>query len=418
MRETSCLIIIFLMLLPAFSTSSAQEIEEKDGYFSAVTSHSFKVENGGRLTVRVTNGRFTIDGWNRQEVKIEETVRLDVYSREEAERQLTHSKTEYEHYGANVNILRRGGSRALFRFYDIKVPQNYNIKLKTSSGDINVSAVSGDLQLSTTGGDLRLKRCSGTVSARTSGGDIELETLKADVDISTAGGNIMISGIEGKLEASTSGGDIELENTTGAVRIRTAGGDLFIRAAKGKVRGSTSGGSIHVEDCGDDVKIRTSGGNLRLRNIGGDVDGRTSGGDIDGTDLRGQCDFSTSGGDITVQGLQAGMKGRTSGGSIEVEMTLTDFTISHAIDLNTASGHILLRIPAKLPADIYAEIRLDRGIRRWGKRRDIYSDFPLTKATNNEGRRKVLISKGRINGGGDSIFLSTSNGDIIIEKLK
>ncbi|KAA3619673.1 MAG: hypothetical protein DWQ05_02815 [Calditrichaeota bacterium] len=408
---------IFSGMILFISLASGQEITQQDGSFRAKIRNQFDVKFDGQLNIRVSNGRFNISGWEKQEVRIEETLRMDVYTQEEARRILERSKANYEQDGPNIIVQRRGGGHGVFRSFTIKVPNRYNIKLKTSSGEIEVSDVEGKSDINTTGGDIRISRCNGIIDARTSGGDVELTSIRASVEINTAGGNIELNGIDGEIEAATSGGYIELNNTTQQARIRTSGGDLLIKNAKGEINGRTSGGSIRAENCEKDLKIRTSGGNISLTNTAGQVQGYTSGGDIDGKKLFGECDLSTSGGEIELKDVRAPVLAKTMGGNIDVEMTLRDFSKPHFIDLNTASGDIILSIPEKLPATIRAEIRLDRNRRTW-KRHDIFSDFPLTKSTTKVNQRAALVSEGEINGGGDTIFLSTSNGDISIKKAK
>lgn len=183
------------------------------------------------------------------------------------------------------------------------------------------------------------------------------------------------------------------------------------------MRGTTSGGSITAENCKKDIKIHTSGGSIELRDMVGFVDASTSGGDIEGKNLRGACELNTSGGDIKLEQVQNSVQAKTMGGTIEVEMTVTDFSQNYSVDLLTVSGDIVLEIPEKLPATIHAEIRLDRNRRYW-KRYDILSDFPLTKKTTSENQKPALVSEGEINGGGSMIYLNTSNGNISLKKAK
>ncbi|MCA9733678.1 MAG: hypothetical protein H6696_13920 [Deferribacteres bacterium] len=406
-----CAIILFT------SGLHAQDIKQKDGYYTTIITKSFKVKSGGMLDVRVANGYYNVQGWEKQEVAIEELIRTDVYSEEEAELTIARSKSEYQQDGGDVRVFSRGGDHAVFHSFTIKLPNKYDIKLKTSRGDVDIKDVAGDLNLNTAGGEIRVNRCGGKVDARTSGGDIEIENSNATLEIHASGGDIKIETVDGDINASTSGGDIDLINTKQSARIRTSGGDLIIRNAQGNIRGSTSGGSITAINCAKDIKINTSGGNIELQNIGGSIDASTSGGDIEGENLRGPSELATSGGDVEIKQVQNSIQAKTMGGSIEVEMTVSDFSRTYTVDLVTVSGDLELEIPEKMATSIQAEIRLDRNRRYW-KRYDILSDFPLTKKTTNDNQQPALVSEGEINGGGSTIYLSTSNGNITLKKAK
>jgi len=103
------------------------------------------------------------------------------------------------------------------------------------------------------------------------------------------------------------------------------------------------------------------------------------------------------------------------GGDISVVMTLQDFRIPHSLTAETSGGEIRVTLPAKLPATLEAEIRLQRRASQ-DERNDIYSDFPLTKLPPDESSGRILRSTGEINGGGDRIYLKTTEGDITITK--
>jgi hypothetical protein len=100
---------------------------------------------------------------------------------------------------------------------------------------------------------------------------------------------------------------------------------------------------------------------------------------------------------------------------VELEVTLKDFNKKCDISLKTSAGDIVITLPAKFPANIKAEIHLDQGERN-RKRNDIFSDFPLSKNLVEEGDQQILRSLGEINGGGNTIILRTSVGDIRIQK--
>ena len=149
----------------------------------------------------------------------------------------------------------------------VKVPNNFNLDIKTSGGDVNIESISGEIVIKTSGGDIEFKNSQGSLSAKTSGGDVEGSNFIGDVVIKTSGGDIEVKDIDGAVEAKTSGGDIEINANEGEIIAGTSGGDIYLEY-KGKNYGVdlyTSGGTINVKlpsDFAADVSLKTSGGSI------------------------------------------------------------------------------------------------------------------------------------------------------------
>ena len=149
----------------------------------------------------------------------------------------------------------------------VKVPNKFNLNLKTSGGDVEIKNTSGEIVIKTSGGDIELKNSQGSLSAKTSGGDVEVTNFIGDAAIKTSGGDIEVKNIDGAIEAKTSGGDIEINSSNGKVMAGTSGGDIDLKY-DGKNFGVdlyTSGGTISVKlpnDFAADVTLKTSGGSI------------------------------------------------------------------------------------------------------------------------------------------------------------
>ncbi len=412
---------LILGLMTITSTVNSQELRRDGRYFVAELEHNFKVQKNGTLRIFEIRGDVGVQAWAKMEVLIKEVKKMDVFTRKEAETVLDKSKSSVKKEG---NVIEIGGeyySRDWIKSsFTIMAPASFNVEVDTRGGDISISDIDGGLGLKTSGGDIKIDNIGGEVKARTSGGDIKVFGSKKDTFLKTSGGDIELNDIGGDLEAKTSGGDIMLKKSSGNVELHTSGGSIEIVETGGYVKAHTSGGDIEVDNVKGDVDVHTSGGDLELKNIIGTLSASTSGGDISGWQIYNSVEVSTSGGDIELKDIKGGVRGKTAGGDIEVEITLTDFSVEHSIDLRTAGGEISLTIPEKLPARIRAEIELTD---RW-EDYNIFSDFPLTSSDENKnrtgfGRRKRFItSEGSINGGGDLIELFTANGNIHIKKLR
>jgi len=411
------IIAVMLMCVTGFG----QEVRKEGRDYVSEIKRNFNVAATGTLEMSDITGDVDISVWPKSEVQIIERLRMDVYTEEEAKRALEEMKASYTQTGDRI-IVRGEGRRSresIQSYFQISLPATFNLDISTSGGNISARQVKGTTRLRTSGGDVTLLEIGGTVRASTSGGNITVRDSDGDVDVKTSGGDLELERIKGLLTGATSGGNITLRGATKDVRLRTSGGDVEIIDTDGSVNASTSGGNVHVENVRGRVDASTSGGDVILRNIKQDVEASTSGGDIEALGLFAAARLRTSGGDVELRDVQGSVDASTSGGDVDVEFTLKDFSKPHVITLKSSGGSIALAIPEKLPANIFAEIRLGDG--RWFSREryDISSDFPLKIQREEEDRRegRYIRGEGQINGGGDLINLLTSAGNITIRKL-
>lgn len=183
------------------------------------------------------------------------------------------------------------------------------------------------------------------------------------------------------LDLNTSGGDIKVDDLSGTVRAGTSGGDVVIARIDGEVDARTSGGDITLRQVSARAKVHTSGGDIRVENTSGPIDAETSGGDIVIKEAARLARAHTSGGDVhavLTAPLQADCELSTSGGDVSVRLTPD---ASFNLDASTSGGEV--------------------------------DASGLTITIEKGGLRKSAL-KGRVNGGGPTLKLRTSGGDIAI----
>lgn len=416
MRRAIMLMLAMLLLGAALSFS--QEVRREGRYYVAEITRSFTVQPGGQLRISRIRGDVDVRSWQKKEVFIRQSLRLDVYTEGEAKRALEETQSGFNQVGDIIEVVGEGGREWIQSHFYINTPADFRIDVSTSGGDVSVRELNGEMSLGTAGGDIELVTVGGPLRASTSGGDITVRMASGDAELRTAGGDLILENILGMLRASTSGGNITLLGARKDVEVRTSGGDIDIREVSGRVEASTSGGDIVVEQCSGEAVVRTSGGDIIVRNSGGDTHASTSGGDIEVYNINGSVEARTSGGDLELRDIHGALDGATSGGDITAAVTLTDFSKAHAITLRSSGGSIELSIPEKMPATVRAEITIEQ--RGWGsfERYEILSDFPLTMSRDKTAGREIVRAEGKLNGGGDLIDLRTSNGNIQIRKLR
>jgi hypothetical protein len=371
-------------------------------------SKSFSAESGGKLTIESDQGSIKVVTWAKQKVEVL------VEKKAGKQRQLDGFKVNFDQKGNDIFVEGDGvrNNRVSVKFI-IKVPQKFNLDLKTGGGSIEVSDISGEVKVNTSGGNIIIGDViQGNVEAKTSGGNINVGDVDGNLKVDTSGGNIRLGKINGKSSIDTSGGNITLRQGGSDVKAETSGGSIKIGPVKGKVDVDTSGGSIQIGMADDDVVAKTSGGGINVESSKGSVNIGSSGGNLFVGSSGAPVKAKTSGGNIKILQARGFIEADTSGGNIEAEMIIDDKNADTHVNLDSSGGSITLHIPESLAASVSATLKITRSAKRDYR---IYSDFPLT--IKGENSRKIT-AKGDINDGGDKIKLSTTNGDIHIKMLK
>lgn len=383
--KTNCVTInmalfILFLVASAFSTNAPDAKREQ----------SFSVGKNSSLDVSVSGGDLLVKTWEKSEINIV----IEGIDDEDLEYvKMTQS-------GDNVRVAYRPKWRGYGdgRFV-MTVPATCKINVRTSGGNIELQ---GNLTANAKGS--------------TSGGNIIIERVKGTVSMSTSGGNIDAGDIDGSAELRTSGGNITLASVNGEASVNTSGGDIRIEKVGKKLDAHTAGGDIEVGDIGGDAALSTAGGDVRVGKVSGSAYLRTSGGNIKLNGASGAVEVKTSGGDITLKDITGSIIAKTAGGNIDAELNPSAKGES---ELTTAGGNVKLYIPANAKATIEAVIRLRD---EWGSSRrdryDIKSDFKAETYDKRGGKDDYdeIRATYLLNGGGESIFLETVNGNIEIRK--
>jgi hypothetical protein len=195
----------------------------------------------------------------------------------------------------------------------------------------------------------------------------------------------------------TEGGNVSAGELTGNATVKTSGGKLGFKHLEGTLNANTSGGSIAVENCRGPIEIETSGGDITVADGTGTLGAKTSGGRIDVRNFSGDTEVRTSGGNLSLQRITGKIVGKTSGGSIRA--SIPDAAVGD-VRLETSAGNIDVSLPATATVDV--DVSTSVG--------EIFSRLPFE--TSDVDREHL---RGKLNGGGKSVKLQTSAGNITIE---
>lgn len=382
MKKQLTLIISLLTLFVL--SASAQD--------TSVRSKSFTVSKGGRFEITTRSGDIRITPWSKNEV----SVTAEGIDSEDLDRlKMTQSGNT-----VRVEFLPKkgwGGWDGDHIRFDVSVPTDFNIEMKTSGGDLEI-----------------MGSINGKIEGSTSGGDINIENVVGPVDMSTSGGDIKVGDIKGNVDLSTSGGDITLKKVDGEARVKTSGGDIRVESVGKKLDARTSGGDIEIGDVGGEVSASTAGGDVKVKKVSGDAKLKSAGGDIGLSGASGTVVASTAGGDINLMNITGSIEAKTAGGDIKAELRPSG---KGGSELSTAGGKVSLAVPENAKVTIEALIRIEG---RWGSRKSKYevrSDFKADKYETDEDEEEIRATY-NLNGGGEKIFLSTVNSSIEIRKLR
>ncbi len=233
----------------------------------------FPVAPGGRLTIDADFGAIDVRSAADDNLSVRIRRAAELKADRRAGEVLKNFDVQITHETVDVKIEAkfRGPAKQWKKMkkrldvqFDIVVPRNYVLDLKTADAEVSVTGIVGDVNVQTAGAGLRLANIIGRIDGKTSGGNIDLKAFKGDAVLQTSGANIMLEEGSGDVKAKTSGGNIQVLDVMGAVNGQTTGGNVTLRDCKGGADVKTAGGSIEVENDGP-VLAKTSGGSIRCQ---------------------------------------------------------------------------------------------------------------------------------------------------------
>ena len=339
-------------------------------------SRTFAVNPGGRLIIDADRGSIDIATSDRSDVQVEVKRKVSRESAARGAEILAAHEVTFDQDGDLVAIRAKAkpaaagwfnrGTQHLQVEYHVLAPRRFNLELRTAAGEI----VSSDIE--------------GTVKARTAAGSLKFGNIKGPFDGETAAGEIHLESASGRVTAESSAGSIRLGEVDGITSATTAAGSISVGKANASLTAKTSGGSIEVGDCAGPAQLQTAAGSIRVKSA------------------RARLDANTSGGSITIDDAQDTVLGRTAAGSISASFSAQPHEDCR---LTTAGGGIEIKLADKLAFDV--EARTSGG--------EVSTELPIVSTV--VGRPHAGVLQGKLNGGGKTLLLKTSAGDISLKRL-
>src|SRR5258707_1265272 len=292
--------------------------------------------------------------------------------------------------------------------FEIAMPRNYSVEVKTEAGDIETGDIGGIASLTTQGGNIHAGRI-GVSNARNAGS----ERLVARLE--TEGGHIQVQDVAGDLRAFTAGGHINAGNIAGDASLRSGGGHIRAGQIGGRADLQTDGGNITVGQAGSLVSVRTGGGQIDFGEVRGSVRAQTGGGGIRIMYVSGPMEVESSAGSICLTRVAGTVRAATAGGTItawvnpDAPSSGGKVQLPGLSQLTSGKGDIIVFLPRNPAGDIDAQVES-------GGERRIEADPALALQIQNRGNGPVRAT-GALNGGGPSLRLRTTAGKIRLQFL-
>jgi len=383
---------------------------------------SVPAKSGGTLGLDLkTGGDVIITSWDRPEIG----VRASLGGRDWKRTRVSLKPTES---GAELESIYQGpsGSTSSHHVFEITIPRNYNVELRSSGGDISLTGLNGSFSGRTGGGDIIISQTTGEADIKTGGGEVHVTNSHLNGTVSTGGGTVRIEGVTGDFKGYSGGGPVIVSKGSGTTVTR-AGGVNIIAMGSGSGSGtgvgatavsatsssrataattvggapvtiSDAGGALAIPSAPDGARITTGGGPIRVGSSAGNLYVSTGGGRIDVGPAAGSVTASTGAGDVSIE-LQG-----ASG---------------HSVKVSSGTGNVTLLVPAGLDAILDLETAYTENL---GHKTRIISDFPVQVTESpdwdrSQGTpRKFVRTRQSVGRGGAVIRVRTVNGDVIIRR--
>jgi DUF4097 and DUF4098 domain-containing protein YvlB len=384
MRTLVFVLTIFIVALS--SRASLNPAAEGAQQAERTIEKQLSAAPGQKLSLDLeTGGNIKITGWQSNSVSVKaylggrdwQGCTVDINQGSDGVNVISRHPTDRNSYSTD------------FRF-EIQVPQQFDVRIKSAGGGIDITNLEGEVRGSTGGGAMNIEEAKGKLNLTTGGGNITVRNSELDGRVSTGGGRILIQDVKGDFNGTSGGGNVELRNVT-----RRSG-----------------------ESTGDEVRITNAGGPITVEDAPSGADVRTGGGRIHVKSARGFVKASTGGGAIEIDAVDGSVRATTGAGRISVHVIGGSSEGGRDIFITSGSGDINLTVPPDYSMDVDFKL----GYTHADNQYRIISSFPINREETNdwssaEGTpRKYIYGRGSIAGGRNKVHIETVNGNINLQQ--
>jgi len=212
--------LLAILIIVSFTMSGCGLLSKK---YEKRDTVEFKLSTSGKtkVTLENMNGKISVAKGDTTPILIVKAVKIDRVRKKDLDKPLDYIKIELDTAGSTINIssdYERHKSFINFSFngvkinYELIVPQNMEVSLDNTNGDVDVIGLDGPIEISVTNGDIKAEHIPGKASF-----DITNGSFKGGLD-STRGVTLSITNGKCELDLYKSfTGAVDAEVTNGKV---------------------------------------------------------------------------------------------------------------------------------------------------------------------------------------------------------
>jgi hypothetical protein len=258
MESRSTLAALFVILAASFTATSAAAAQK-----NLIQAESFPSAEGKRLEVDAADLDVRINRADVNEIEVDILLHIRGLGDEKGQRWIEGHTPSFTDTADKLQITVETGKSGFLGFGHLSARAQLSV---LAPGEVipDITTTSGGIQVR---GDFP---AANPLRLRTSSGNMNLNGATASLDIRTADGDAQIEVIRplSHFFARTSSGDVRLVGGAREARVDTASGKISLENLSGGVAISTSTGRITISwdrlDPGQTVRIRSSSGRVHL----------------------------------------------------------------------------------------------------------------------------------------------------------
>jgi DUF4097 and DUF4098 domain-containing protein YvlB len=252
------LLLALLLVAPAFAQRDRDRDRDRDQDRGPQETETFdrtlSLAPGGTVRLKTFSGRVTITGTGGSQVVVHAVRRATPERLRDIKLEVRQEGNTVE-IDANHRLVERRNNNVVETDFDIQVPQQTRLDLRTFSAPVSVTAVRGDLTVDGFSSDIRLVDVGGPARVKTFSGDVNLEATGwndgDDLNVNTFSGGVTL-----RLPDSARG-NIDFDTFSG--RFNSDLPVTLTSSSRRNFRGSLNGGG------NADFRLKTFSGNVTIR---------------------------------------------------------------------------------------------------------------------------------------------------------
>jgi DUF4097 and DUF4098 domain-containing protein YvlB len=240
-------------------------------------SRAFPVGKGATLLLSNVAGNIQVSAGTAERIEVEALKHGWGPNVEQAKRRLADALIETYATGSRVEVRVEHGERRDVHVdieFNVKVPADAAVDLRTVSGDIRVTNTKGEVRIQSISGNLGLEGTARLAAVKTVSGGITITNAGAvpQLSLSTINGDLMVQTLNARgLDVNTVNGDVRITGWSGdRAHIRTLDGDLDLQTSLvkgGRYEIESHAGDINLslpEQPGFELEAHTFNGRIRI----------------------------------------------------------------------------------------------------------------------------------------------------------